>query len=74
MGKAFIDLKGLWCPMPALMTEKRARKLQPGESLVVEATDPMAEVDIAVLAGELGLTLTLEKGEGVLRFTLERKA
>ena len=72
MGNVFLDLKGLLCPLPALMAEKRARRLQPGERLVIEATDPMAEVDIGVLASDLALAMTLCREGGVLRITLEK--
>ena len=41
-----LDLRGLKCPLPALMTRKALAKLPPGTSLVVWADDPMAVVDI----------------------------
>ena len=72
MGKQHLDTKNLLCPMPALLTAKHVKRLAPGESLVVEATDPMAEVDIGVLALEEGLELARETRGEVLVFTLTR--
>jgi tRNA 2-thiouridine synthesizing protein A len=41
-----LDLRGLKCPLPALMTRKALAKLPPGTALTVLADDPMAVVDI----------------------------
>ena len=41
-----LDLRGLKCPLPALMAKKALAKLAPGTALVVLADDPMAVVDI----------------------------
>lgn len=68
----YLDLRGLLCPMPALIAAKRLKKLMGGGVMVIEVTDPVAEVDIGLLAEENGLSLTLEiKGE-VMCFTLKK--
>jgi tRNA 2-thiouridine synthesizing protein A len=41
-----LDLRGLKCPLPALMTKKALARLAPGTALSVLADDPMAAVDI----------------------------
>lgn len=41
-----LDLRGLKCPLPALMTKKALARLAPGTKLTVLADDPMAAVDI----------------------------
>jgi tRNA 2-thiouridine synthesizing protein A len=41
-----LDLRGLKCPLPALMTKKALTRLAPGTVLTVFADDPMAAVDI----------------------------
>ena len=41
-----LDLRGLKCPLPALMTRKALARLAPGTALTVWADDPMAVVDI----------------------------
>ena len=41
-----LDLRGLKCPLPALMAKKALAKLPPGTALTVLADDPLAVVDI----------------------------
>jgi tRNA 2-thiouridine synthesizing protein A len=41
-----LDLRGLKCPLPALMTRKALAQMLPGSVLTVYADDPMAAVDI----------------------------
>ena len=40
-----LDTKGLNCPLPILKTKVVLNKMQPGEILFVESTDPHSEVD-----------------------------
>lgn len=40
-----LDAKGLNCPLPILKTKVELNKMQPGEVLLVEATDPHAGID-----------------------------
>jgi tRNA 2-thiouridine synthesizing protein A len=41
-----LDLRGLKCPLPALLTKKALARLGPGTALTVLADDPMSVVDI----------------------------
>ena len=41
-----LDLRGLKCPLPALMTRKALASRASGTKLTVYADDPMAAVDI----------------------------
>jgi tRNA 2-thiouridine synthesizing protein A len=41
-----LDLRGLKCPLPALLAKKALGKLAPGACLTVFTDDPMAVVDI----------------------------
>ena len=41
-----LDLRGLKCPLPALLAKKALAKAAPGAKLTVLADDPMAAVDI----------------------------
>ncbi len=41
-----IDLRGLKCPLPALVTGRRLARMPAGAVLTVLADDPMAAVDI----------------------------
>jgi tRNA 2-thiouridine synthesizing protein A len=52
--ETIIDLRGLKCPLPALRTRKALSRLQAGTTLVVECTDPLAEIDIPNLVRETG--------------------
>ena len=40
-----LDARGLNCPLPILKTKVLLNKMQPGEILYVEATDPHSVVD-----------------------------
>ncbi len=73
MAAKLLDLRGLKCPLPALRTRKALLALSPGDRLVVEATDPMAAIDIPHLLRETGDALEgSETHEGILRFTIRR--
>ena len=41
-----LDLRGLKCPLPAMLARKALARLAKGTRLVVLADDPMAAVDI----------------------------
>lgn len=49
-----LDLSGLLCPLPVLKAGKRLRSMRPGATLVVMATDPMAEIDLPHYCREQG--------------------
>ncbi len=51
-----LDLRGLKCPLPALLAKKALAKLAPGASLLVLADDPMAVVDIPHMCHREGHT------------------
>lgn len=68
-----LDLRGLKCPYPVLKARKALARLRPGARLVVEATDPMAAIDLPHFCSEAGHRL-VERSceEGILRFVIER--
>ncbi|MEM8811903.1 MAG: sulfurtransferase TusA family protein [Pseudomonadota bacterium] len=68
-----LDVRGLICPLPVLKAKKAMRGLKSGSRLRVEATDPLAVVDIPHFCQEDGHIL-LEQGEadGVHVFLIER--
>lgn len=69
-----LDLKGLNCPLPVLKTGKALNSLAPGDLLIVEATDPMAAIDIPHFCHERGYQLVgTEKDGSILRFTIARR-
>jgi tRNA 2-thiouridine synthesizing protein A len=69
-----IDLRGLKCPLPALRTRKALSRLQGGSTLVVECTDPLAEIDIPNLVRETGDALEDKARHGdVLVFRIRKR-
>ena len=52
-----LDLRGLKCPLPALMTRRQLARLPDGAVLKVLTSDPLAVVDIPHMCGEDGHAL-----------------
>jgi len=52
-----LDLRGLKCPLPALMARRKLAALAPGETIWVLASDPMSVVDIPHMCSTEGHTL-----------------
>ena len=73
---AVIDAQGLLCPLPVLRLRKRLASLPPGATVVLEATDRAALIDVPHFCAEAGhrLTQTEEAAEGRLRFTVIKGA
>lgn len=70
---AAIDTRGLQCPLPVLKARKALLALEPGECLLVEATDPMAAVDFPHFCSESGHRLVNTGTDGpTLLFLIER--
>lgn len=68
-----LDLTGLKCPLPALMTRKALRGLAVGECLEVHCTDPMAVIDIPVLVQQIGDRIDRsERSNEVMIFIIEK--
>ncbi len=54
MSETKLDLRGLRCPLPAMKTRKALTRLEVGDVLVVECTDPLSTIDIPNLLNETG--------------------
>ena len=68
-----LDLRGLSCPLPVLMTSKALRMAAPGEAVEVFATDPLASEDFSDLCRAKGHRLVSFRAEGgEFRFVIER--
>jgi tRNA 2-thiouridine synthesizing protein A len=68
-----LDLSGLKCPLPALMTRKALKTLPPGAMLEVYCTDPLSVIDIPNLIQEVGGTIEItERGERRITFLIEK--
>ncbi len=71
----FLDLRGLNCPLPVLMTSRRLRRMEAGERLTVETTDGLAPIDIPAFCSQAGHRLiALDPIEGGHRFLIEKGA
>jgi tRNA 2-thiouridine synthesizing protein A len=68
-----LDLTGLKCPLPALMTAKALKALSPGEVLEVHCTDPLSVIDIPTLVRQTGDMITImEHTEQRILFMIEK--
>jgi TusA-related sulfurtransferase len=54
---ATLDATGLHCPEPVLRTAKAMRRVRPGETITVLATDPVATIDFPYYCHHAGLEL-----------------
>ena len=69
-----VDAKGQKCPMPVLLTAKAAKEMQPGQVMLIEATDGGARSDIPAWVSQTGNELIESSQEGdVLRFLVRKK-
>ncbi len=68
-----LDLAGLKCPLPALMTRKALKAVRPGDLLEVHCTDPLSVIDIPNLIRETGDRVEIaERAEGRIIFLIEK--
>jgi tRNA 2-thiouridine synthesizing protein A len=71
-----LDVRGLRCPVPYVRAKALVGTLEPGDALVVLATDPEAPVDLGALAADEGLAVETRPpdgaGDGAWRITLRR--
>jgi tRNA 2-thiouridine synthesizing protein A len=73
MAETTLNLRGLKCPLPALRARKALSKMPAGDLLIVECTDPLAELDIPNLVRETGDALEGQGKEGeVLVFRIRK--
>ena len=68
-----LDLRGLACPLRVLKPRKALLGLAPGRRLLVEASDPLAAIDIPHFCSEAGHRLiATEKRRDAWVFLIER--
>jgi TusA-related sulfurtransferase len=68
-----LDVRGLYCPSPAMQTVVELSKMQVGKILLVLADDPAAEDDISDLCRTRGHELVeLKKNGNDLEFTIKK--
>jgi tRNA 2-thiouridine synthesizing protein A len=68
-----LDLRGLKCPLPALMARRHLAALAPGATLVVVTDDPMAPIDVPHMCRSEGFEVVAVTRDGdAARITLKR--
>ncbi len=68
-----LDAKGLNCPLPILKAKVLLNKMQPGEILYVEATDPHSVVDFEAYCARTEHDLIkVIKSEALFKFYIKR--
>ena len=69
-----LDLKGLKCPLPSLMTARALRRIASGTLLTITVTDALAPLDIRFLCEREGHEFVAQsEAEGAVRIVLKRK-
>jgi tRNA 2-thiouridine synthesizing protein A len=69
-----LDLRGLKCPLPALLAKKKLAALAPGATLLVMASDPLSVVDIPHMCTEEGhLLVETARGTDHHRFLIRKR-
>lgn len=73
MTEKLMNLRGLKCPLPALRVRKMLTGLKPGDLIVAECTDPLAQIDIPNLLRQTGDTLEgRDEADGVQTFRIRK--
>jgi tRNA 2-thiouridine synthesizing protein A len=68
-----LDAKGLNCPLPILKTKVLLNKMQAGEILYVEATDPHSIIDFEAYCARTNHNLLqLEEESNLFKFYIQR--
>ena len=68
-----LDAKGLNCPLPILKSKVLLNKMQAGEILYVEATDPHSIIDFeAYCARTNHKLLNIEEDTEIIKFYIQR--
>jgi tRNA 2-thiouridine synthesizing protein A len=68
-----LDLKGLLCPLPVVKVAQAVKKVNVGDLVEATATDPGVLADIPAWARTSGNeVVTMERGDGVIRFVVKR--
>ncbi len=67
-----LDVRGEQCPIPALKAKVELASMAAGDLLEIVATDPLAEMDLAILCDRLGHQLVAsEVTDGELRVQIQ---
>ena len=70
-----LDVRGLICPLPVLKAKKAMKSLRPGDRMRLEATDPLAAVDVPHFCREDGHVLLEQAAvDGIQIFLIEKSS
>jgi tRNA 2-thiouridine synthesizing protein A len=69
-----VDARGLACPLPLALAKRAMDELEPGETLVVLATDPEASIDLGAWAAAEGHACEERPGQGFTEFAIGKGA
>jgi tRNA 2-thiouridine synthesizing protein A len=69
-----VDARGLACPLPLTMAQRRMAELAPGDTLLVLATDPEAPIDLNAWASREGHGYEEQPREGWTEFAIRKAA
>jgi tRNA 2-thiouridine synthesizing protein A len=53
----YLDAKGMLCPIPVVKAKKLLAKMSLGQSILIETTDPVAQIDIPHMCSQFGFKL-----------------
>jgi tRNA 2-thiouridine synthesizing protein A len=69
------DLRGLKCPLPALMARRALLRAEPGASIAFISDDPLASIDVPHMCAQEGFEVISVTREGsAARMVLRRRA
>lgn len=69
-----LDCKGLNCPMPIVKLSLAMKRMDAGQTIAVEATDPSFKADVEAWAKRMGQSIVeFSESESVQRAVLEKK-
>jgi tRNA 2-thiouridine synthesizing protein A len=75
MQPARLDLRGLKCPMPALLARRALARAAAGGIVEIVCDDPLAPIDVPHMCREQGYdVLTVERNAAITRLVLRRPA
>ena len=68
-----MDLKGLACPLPIVKVNQRIKKMETGQIIMAETTDPGAHADFPAWARTSGNEIIdIVRGDSVSKFYIKK--
>lgn len=69
-----LDLRGLKCPLPALLARRAVARASRGETVIIITDDPLAPIDVPHMCQQEGYeVLAVEKAAGSTTLALRRR-